>query len=259
MKKRILLMSLVAMFVSALTMGQGLTNASIAGKITEDNGEALPGATVVVVHEPTGTQNGTTSDNTGYFNLPNLTVGGPYTIIVSFVGYEDYVSEDVHLNLGQTYQLSASLGEGKTDVGEVTVVGYRTRQFEVFDGNRTGAETVIGSEAINKLPTISGDLNDFTRFTPQARIVGDGVSIAGMNNRYNSVMIDGTVNNDVFGLADNGMNGGQTGISAISIETIEQFQITLAPYDVRYGGFGGAGINAVTKSGTNLFQGNGVF
>ncbi len=253
-------MSLFAMFVAASTiLGQGLTNAGINGKVSDENDKAMPGATVLVVHQPTGTQHGIVSDNSGYFRLPNLIVGGPYTITISFVGYDDFVRSNVYLNLGQIFKISAVLGEVQTDVGEVTVVGYRVGQFEVFDGNRTGAETVIGKESIAKLPTISGDLNDFTRYTPQARVVGAGISIAGMNNRYNSVMIDGTVNNDVFGLAPNGMNGGQTGISAISIETIEQFQITLAPYDVRYGGFGGAGINVVTKSGTNQLSGMGYF
>ncbi len=248
-------MSFALLFAVTSLMGQGLTNAGINGKVLDENGTSMPGATILAVHGPTGTQYGTVTDNSGYFNLPSLSVGGPYTVTASFVGYDDFVQNEIYLNLGQTFRIDPVLGESRTDVGEVTVVGYRVRQFEVFDGNRTGSETVISRGELQKFPTLSGDLNDFTRFTPQARIVGDGISIAGMNNRYNSVMVDGTVNNDVFGLAANGMNGGQTGISAISIETIDQFQITLAPYDVRQGGFAGAGINAVTKSGTNRFTG----
>ena len=144
-------------------------------------------------------------------------------------------------------------------IAEVAIIGTRVKEFDVFDGNRTGAETVLDEEDLNRMPTLSGDINDFTRYTPQARVVGDGISFAGMNNRYNSVMVDGTVNNDVFGLAANGMNGGQTGVSAFSYESIEQFQIVLAPYDVRNGGFAGAGVNAVTKSGTNNITGSVYF
>ena len=83
-----------------------------------------------------------------------------------------------------------------------------------------------------------------------------GISIAGMNNRYNAIFIDGAVNNDVFGLASSGTNGGQSKISPISIDAIEQFNVSIAPYDVTLGGFAGAGINAVTRSGTNNFEGS---
>ena len=81
---------------------------------------------------------------------------------------------------------------------------------------------------------------------------GDNVlSVAGNNNRYNSIFIDGAVNNDVFGLAASGTNGGQTGGSPISLDAIDQIQLVVAPYDVTIGGFAGGGINAVTRSGTN--------
>ena len=106
------------------------------------------------------------------------------------------------------------------------------------------------------VPTISRGLRDFTKISPLANTSGSGTSFAGSNNRYNQFAIDGLVNNDVFGLTSSGTNGGQTGVEPISLDAIEEFQINIAPYDVRQGGFTGGGINAVTKSGTNKYSGS---
>ncbi len=252
--KKLLFILLVGL-ITVSAMGQGITTSAINGRVTDQNGKPLTGASVVAIHEPTGSQFGTITDDAGYFRLTNMNVGGPYTVTISFVGYNTYKESNIYLTLGQIYRINASLKLSSTELQEVVVTGTKVRNYKIIDGNRTGAETVINSQEINMMPNISGDLNDFTRFVPQANVVDDGLSIAGMNNRYNSVFIDGTINNDVFGLAANGMNGGQTGIPAISYEAIDQFQVVLAPYDVREGGFAGGGINAVTKSGTNEFRG----
>ena len=128
-----------------------------------------------------------------------------------------------------------------------------------------GAETYVSEEAINTIPTSSRRLNDFLRLTPQAAVGNDGavnsggISFSGVNNRFNAIFIDGAVNNDVFGLANSGTNGGQAGISPISPDALEQIQVVLAPYDVKLGGFAGGGINAVTRSGTNKFEGSAYY
>ena len=241
--------------VSTLAFGQGATTSEINGRVIAAGGESLPGATVLIVHTPTGTRTGTTTNIEGYFRLPNLNVGGPYKVTISFIGYQTYSRNDVHLSLGQAFKINAKLTEGDQKIDEVIVVAKMVGDYQVFDGNRTGSETVVSREDIDEMPSVSGNLNDFLRLTPQASSSDGGMSIAGMNNRFNSLMIDGTVNNDVFGLSDNGMNGGQSGVSPISIEAIEQLQIVIAPFDVRQGGFAGGGINAVTKSGTNQFKG----
>ncbi|HYX07103.1 MAG TPA: TonB-dependent receptor, partial [Bacteroidales bacterium] len=253
--------SLKLVFTMLLTMAlfansfAQTTTSGINGRITDEKGQPLSGANVVAVDEPTGSQYGTITDEKGFYTLANMNVGGPYTVTITFVGYEKLVKNNVYLTLGQTYRLSGTLKEASQKLEEVSVSAKKVKDAQVFDANRTGAQTVVNSEQITMMPSISGDLNDFTRLVPQANVIGEGISIAGMNNRYNSVFIDGTINNDVFGLAANGMNGGQTGISAISYEAIDQFQIVLAPYDVRESGFAGAGINAVTRSGTNTFKG----
>ncbi len=129
---------------------------------------------------------------------------------------------------------------------------------DIFDGNRTGAETYVSNAEIGKLPTLSRSIGDFVRLTPQANVNGGtgAITVAGINNRYNAISFDGAVNNDVFGLSASGTNGGQTGSTPISLDAIDQFQIVLAPYDVRQGGFAGASINAVTRRGTNEFEGS---
>ena len=257
MKKKLLsFLILTSLVISSQWVFAQVTTSGINGQVTDVNGETLTGATVMAVETQTSSEYATISDDKGYFYLPNMNPGGPYKVTVTFVGFSPFVKDELYLTLGQTFKLNVELSESATELTGVEIIANKN---DVFDGNRTGAETVIDRERINSIPSISGDLNDFTRLTPQASVIGDGISIAGSNNRYNSVMIDGTINNDVFGLAANGMNGGQTGVSAISYEAIDQFQVVIAPYDVRMSGFAGGGINAVTKRGTNKFFGSAYY
>lgn len=255
-------MFLLGVFAAFATtaFGQGTTNASVNGRVTDASGETLPGATVVAVHTPSGSRYGNVTDAKGFFRIPNMRVGGPYTVTVTFVGYKEYKQENLFLSLGQTFQLEPVLQEDNVTLGEVEVVGERSG---IFDGNKTGTETVVGLEQINATPTIARAIGDFARFTPQATIDegsdGFSISIGGQNNRYNSIYLDGAVNNDVFGLAGSGTNGGQTGVSPISIDAIEQFQIQVAPFDVRVSGFAGGAINAVTRSGSNEIEGSAYY
>jgi len=257
MKKNLLLLSVLAFF-SLHLFGQGTTTSGISGTVTDKNGEALIGATILAVHQPTGSQFGNASNVDGQFNIPNMNVGGPYKLTISSVGFEAITKDNVYLTLGQTQRFTFVLGEEATEIEGVEVVA--SKAGDVFDGNRTGAETNISEQQLQSLPTISRDLSDFTRMTPQATVNGDGnISIAGANNRFNSVFIDGAVNNDVFGLSSSGTNGGQTGVSPISIDAIEQFQVVIAPYDVKLSGFNGGGINAVTRSGSNNIEGSAYY
>ncbi len=234
-----------------------VTTSAMNGVVTDSKGGSLPGATVVLVHVNSGTQYGTTTDVKGFYRLPNVNVGGPYTLTVSFVGYQSSKKEGIFLNLGQTLRQNMVLSESVSQLEGVEVVAARN---EIIDGNRTGAETQITRDAIDKMPTISRSITDFTRMTPQARVTQNGgIEIAGMSNKYNAIFIDGAVNNDVFGLSESGTNGGQTGISPFSMDIIDQFNVSVAPYDVKLGGFAGAGINAVTRRGDNEFRGSAYY
>jgi hypothetical protein len=244
----------VLIFSTQAIFAQGTTTSGMNGRVVGTNSETLPGATVVAVDVPSGSQYGTVTDLDGFYRLPNMNVGGPYKITITFVGYEPFVKEGIFLTLGQTLKLDVNLSEQAQALEGVEIVA---QQNDIFDGNRTGAETYVSNAEIQKMPTINRSISDFARVTPQADVDDNGaISIAGMNNRYNAISIDGAVNNDVFGLSASGTNGGQTGGTAISLDAIDQFQVALAPYDVRQGGFVGASINAVTRRGTNEFEGS---
>ncbi|MBF9143460.1 TonB-dependent receptor [Hymenobacter properus] len=226
---------------------QGATTAAMSGLITDQTGAGLPGATVIAVHTPTNTQYVAPTNADGRFNIQGMRVGGPYTVKITFVGYQDVNRGDIFLSLGQNLRLDVPLSASTTELTEVTVSG---RRDPVINAGRTGAETNVSREQINQLPTLTRSLNDFTRLTPQAA-GGGSSSFGGANNRYNNITIDGAVNNDVFGLAASGTPGGQSNTNPIALDAIDQIQVVLAPYDVTLGNFTGAGVNAITRSGTN--------
>ncbi len=242
--------------VMSCTLSAQVTTASLNGQVSDAN-ETLIGANVFAVHTPTGSTYGVSTDADGYFRLSNMRVGGPYTLTVSYTGYEDYVKTDLYLSLGQSVKINVTLAEAAVELETAVVLGLRN---DIFDGNKTGTETVVDERALATLPTLSRSIGDFARTTASATVRegndGFSISIGGMNNRYNSIYIDGAVNNDVFGLAGSGTNGGQTGVTPFSLDAISELQISVAPFDVRQGGFAGGAINAVTRSGTNSFKGS---
>lgn len=259
MKKVVLMLLAFVMMagMSSRALAQGSTTASIAGSVKDESGEPLVGANIVVTHTATGAKYGNITNESGRFRVPNVQVGGPYIVEVTFVGYEPTKKEGLYLTLGQTLNMLFVLKEEATELEGVEITGTTDG---LFDGNRTGAQTIVDEETLNSMPTISRSLADFARLNPQVSLDegSDGfeISIGGQNNRFNTIYIDGAVNNDVFGLAGSGTNGGQTGVSPISIDAIEQLQVAVAPFDVRQSGFAGGSVNAVTRSGTNEFEGS---
>ena len=246
---------ILLLLLPQLGLSQGATTGAIRGIITDQDGEPLIGATVTAMHTPSGTTYGTTTNIDGDYNIDNMRVGGPYQIVATYLGYKSGIQQDVQIRLGERQKYDFVLEEESIQIEGVEVVAER-----VFPGEQTGATTQISEDQLKTLPTINNNLNDFTRLTPQAKeTFNGGMSIANMNNRFNAIYIDGAVNNDVFGLAASGTNGGQTGISPLSLDVIEQIQVVVSPYDVTYGGFAGGGLNAVTKSGDNRWRGTAYY
>lgn len=244
---------LAVLLVFPFVMQAQVTTSSMSGSVKTSKGEALVGATVTATHVPTGTVYRVTTRTGGSFNIYNMNPGGPYSLVVSFVGFENATKGDIFLLLGENSNQEVALSDKATTLVEVTV-GARRGTPPTGKG---GTETFIGRDKMANLPSVGRNISDYLSYTPQAKITGDGgVSIAGQNNRYNSFYIDGALNNDVFGLAASGTNGGQANIPPISMDAIDQFQVIISPYDASIGNFTGGGINAITKSGTNDFKGS---
>ncbi len=244
MKKLLLLM----MFLFAVfTSYAQVTTANIKGLILDETGQPLPGANVVAVHTPTGTTYGAATNYEGRYNLLNLRVGGPYTVTISYIGFKDKVYSDVYLSLGNTENIDHQMTPDSEELDAIVITGSATG---TFSSDRTGAETSVGRRELTRLPTISRSASDFTRLEPSST----GNSFGGRNDQFNNFSLDGSIFNNPFGL-DSPTPGGQTGAQPISLDAIDQIQVSLAPYDVTQSGFTGASVNAVTKSGTNEFHG----
>lgn len=244
------------MISTSLLHAQGVTTAAINGKVTAQNGEALPGVNVVAVHEPSGTKYGTSTRQDGRYTLPNLRVGGPYTVTASIIGYQKQAATQIYLRLSENLDLNFTMTEEAVQAGEVVVTGERT---SVFNSSRTGAATNVTREQIERLPTLTRSFQDYYKTSPF--VTGDKGSTAGRNSKYNNIQIDGGDFNDLFGLGGTGTPAGQSAtlpgfVNPISLDAVEEFQIVVSPYDIRQGGFTGAGVNAITRSGTNTSQGS---
>jgi hypothetical protein len=241
------LMFFLLLTFSTLVMFAQVTTSGISGKIYGENKISLPGASVVLVHVPTGTQYGTVTDADGLYRITNMKVGGPYTMTVSYVGYKPVVESNLNLGLGQTLGLNEDLSPNATDLQGVQITSTKN---QLIDGNKTGASTNIGSTQIKSLPSINRSITDFTKLTPQA----NGNSFAGRDGRYNNITIDGANFNNNFGLSTKSLPGGDA--QPISLDAIEEISVNVAPFDITQSNFTGANINAVTKSGTNEWSGS---
>lgn len=229
-----------------------VTTATLSGKATDAHHEPLIGATVVAIHQPSGTRYGTVTHPDGRYTIQGMRTGGPYQVTVSYIGMKPHETHGISLQLGETFRHDVMLTELSAELSEVVITGKAG-----IDATKTGAAMSISSAEINRMPSITHGIADATRLNPLVRVANTGAMyFAGVNNRYNSFRIDGAMNNDVYGLTANGSNGGQAGTQPVSMETIEQIQVSVAPFDVRQSGFTGGSINAITKSGTNEFHGS---
>lgn len=238
--------------VPGLIYAQGVTTASVSGIVKDFQGQPVPGATVIVLHVPSGTKYGTSTQLDGRYFVRGLRVGGPYVITVSDVGYKTQEVKNISLEIGQNLQQNFTLTQQAVNVGGVEVIANKQG---LMNTNRTGAATNVSRKFIESFPTITRSFQDFEALSPD--IVGN--SALGRNNKYNNIQIDGANYNDLFGLPSNGTPGGQAGTTPISLDAIQSFQVSLAPFDVRQGGFTGAEVNAITRSGTNQFKGSVYF
>jgi outer membrane receptor for ferrienterochelin and colicin len=252
---RLLLLVALALLAFAPMMQAQTTTGNIAGTVSA-SGEALPGVTIEAVHVPTGTHYDTISGANGRYVIPNVRVGGPYRITASLEGFRSFETSNINVSLGETVDVAVPLQ--LTTVSEAITV--TATADDIINPNRTGSTSAVSEDQIESLPTVNRQIQDFARTNPyfNTSLTGDGtfMFVAGRNNRYNNIQIDGAVNNDLFGLSASGTPGGGSGTQPISLDAIQQLQLLISPYDVRQSGFTGGGVNAVTRSGTNELEGS---
>jgi outer membrane protein OmpA-like peptidoglycan-associated protein len=244
MQKRFFLLLAMLLTLTLGTMAQ-VTTSSMAGKVTlEGSNEEIIGATVVAVHEPSGTRYTAVTNMKGMFAIQGMRAGGPYNVTVSYIGHQTKTFRNITLQLAETYNLPVLLSENVNDIAEVVVTGKASK----FSLEKTGAATNITSQQIQTMPTVSRSITDVTRLSPFG---GSGMRFAGTDGRLANFTIDGANFNNNFGLNDKLPGGG----NPVSLDAIDELQVVISPFDVRQTNFIGGGVNAITKSGTNTFKG----
>ena len=242
-------MSLLSLFVTIASFGQ-ITTSSLSGVVKNEKGEALSDATIYVIHQPTGSEYRTSTNKYGVYQIPAIRVGGPYIIHVNYIGYKKTKITDVNTLLGVTSNVDITLVSEIKSLSEVVVVGTKNN---LFSKDKTGATQQFGRRELLSIPvTGARTINSITKYNP----FGDGSSFGAQDSRLNNFTIDGSQFNNGFGLGSSAQAGGRTGSTAISLDALEQLQVNVAPFDIRQSGFVGAGINAVTRSGTNKIEGS---
>lgn len=245
----ILFPAMVVLLIPTTILAQGVTTAAINGIVTSADGGYLAGTNVEVLHVPSGTVYGAATRVNGRYDIPNMRVGGPYTIVVSYLGYGTQKQENIHLRLGQNQRFDFTLKEMSLTAEAIVV---EAEVDEILNSGRTGAATFINPEEVAQMPTVKRSTRDLIRLDPRS----DGnYSFGGRNWLYNNISLDGSYFNNPFGL-DDPAPGGQTNAEPVPYDAVEQVQVSVAPFDIREGGFSGAGVNTVTKSGTNMFKGS---
>ncbi|MBC6112697.1 carboxypeptidase regulatory-like domain-containing protein [Pedobacter fastidiosus] len=228
--------------VSFQTFAQS-TDASISGKVVDEKGTAIPGASVVVRNESTGFRAVVSTNKDGLYNLIQLPLGKPYTVTVTYVGYPKQIKSDLSLNQGDNIVANFRMQESNAQLDDVVVnANSLTKRID-----RLGSSTAITAQSIQQLPTQNRNFNNLSALAPTT----NGTNISGQRASSTNYVIDGAS-------ARNNLTSGAIGSGpySLSLEAIREFEVATNVYDVSRGREGGGTVSAVTKSGTNTLTGS---
>lgn len=231
---------------------QSQTTSALRGQVVDDGGEAVPDALVLIRHALTGAERSVLADREGRFLALLLPPGGPYTVTASRIGYREATEEGIELQVGRTHQVRLVLSRQA-----LAIEGFRARveRTTVFHPSQVGPATLLSERTVQSTPLASRDLMELTTLSPLVRSTsGGGFSIAGQNDRYNAILVDGLVNQDAFGLTPGGVPGGQAGAKLLPLDAVAQYEVLVSPFDASLSGFAGGVMNAVTRTGTNQWN-----
>ncbi len=242
---------MLLMLMPFLMVAQGVTTGNISGVILDDGGKPVSDAYISAIHEPSGSKYFTASQANGQFVIQGVRIGGPYTIITTHLGHDSDTLRDAQVALGADLELQILMYVASKKLEGVTIT---TRKNAIMNSGKAGSGLNIDKNTMASMPTISRGMGDFTRMVPQAGAQG----LLGKGGKSNNVSVDGAAFNNSFGLGNegSGVPGANAGAQPISLDAIEQISVNVSPYDVKQGGFTGAGVNAVTRSGDNELRGS---
>jgi hypothetical protein len=235
---------------------QALTGATIQGTVATASGEPVSDAVVEVTKTSIGERWRAITGSRGRFYLDHLSVGGPYRIDVQAIGFAPTERTGIVLSLGERLTADFTLTAAAVALEEITVV---VEPDPRINSGRTGPAQIVSESTIARLPITDRDFTQLALLSPQVTLSPNGgLSFAGQHDRLNSLQIDGATNNNLFGLSGSGIGtpGQPFGLTGLAPEAVKEVQVITAPFDVRYGNFAAGLVNAVSKSGSNRFEGS---
>ncbi len=225
---------------------------AIEGTLTDQSGAVLPGVTVIVRNTATGVSRNTVTDSAGVYRAPLLPVGS-YEVTASLAGFATTTRPNLTLTIGRTLVIDLALKvSGQQEAVMVTA------EAPVIETTRSQQSSTVASTAVSNLPVNGRNFIDFVLTTPGVTrdVRGGDISFAGQRGTLNSLVIDGADNNNTFFGQTLGRTGSGRAPYQFSQDAVQEFQVNRNAYSAEYGRAGGAVINVVTKSGTNVFHGS---
>jgi hypothetical protein len=246
--KCLLFVAVLGLFASRI-LAQSSTQGAVGGTVYDQSGAVIPNAAVTVHNNGTNAEVHTTTENSGYFNVP-LLEPGTYTVTVMFKGFKEYRATGVTIQVGQMTTLTPHLTLGASSetvsvTAEAPVMNYESPDFT----------SNFNLRALESLPINNRRWSSLALLTPGvvSDTTGYGlISVRGISDILNNVLIDGADDNQAYFSEERGRTREAYSTSG---SAVREFAVNSGVYAAEYGRAAGGVINSVTKSGTNQFHG----